>query len=96
MSLSFFSTALEQLYGQVSGKQKANEWYKLLIPELHEALERGTPMSDPQLSRLIEAITDLSPAGAKRSNFKRKYMSDKDSMMNLPRDPNMIPYGFWW
>ncbi|EOX4454714.1 MULTISPECIES: hypothetical protein [Vibrio] len=49
MSASFISSAVEQIYGQISGKQKANEWYKLLVPELHEALERGTPMSDPQL-----------------------------------------------
>lgn len=96
MSMSFFSTAVEQIYGQISGKQKANEWYKVLVPELHEALTRGVPLNDPQLQRLTEALTNLAPVGAKRNNFKRRYMSDRESMLSLPRDPNMIMYGFWW
>ncbi|MGR3042679.1 hypothetical protein ABMY36_22245 [Vibrio vulnificus] len=96
MSASFISNAVEQIYGQISGKQKANEWYKLLVPELHEALERGTPMSDPQLKKLVEAITNLAPVGAKRNNFKRRYMEDRESMLSLPRDPNSIMYGYWW
>ncbi len=96
MSASFISSAVEQIYGQISGKQKANEWYKLLVPELHEALERGTPMSDPQLKKLVEAIINLVPAGAKRNNFKRRYMEDRESMLSLPREPNSIMYGYWW
>ena len=94
MSMSFFFTAVEQIYGQISGKQKANEWYKVLVPELHEALIRGVPLNYPKLQRLIEALTNLAPVGAKRNNFKKRYMSDRESMLSLPRDPNMIMYGF--
>ncbi|WP_114787628.1 hypothetical protein [Vibrio tetraodonis] len=93
---SLLSSAAEQIYGRVSGKQDANKWYKVLVPELREALERGTPISDPQVKRLIEAISDLPSAGAKQRNFTRRYMQDKESMLKLPRDPNSIMFGYWW
>jgi len=93
---SLFSSAAELIYGRVSGKQDANKWYKVLVPELREALERGTPISDPQVKRLIDAISDLPSAGARQRNFVRRYMQDRDSMLKLPRDPNSIMYGYWW
>ncbi|WP_257973666.1 hypothetical protein, partial [Vibrio parahaemolyticus] len=96
MSTSFFTSAIEQIYGQVTGKQKANELYRVLVPELHEALERGVPLNDPQMQRLIKAITELAPIGAKRNNFERRYMADKESMLRLPNDPNSIMFGYWW
>ncbi|MGD1335021.1 hypothetical protein [Vibrio harveyi] len=96
MSYSFVSSAVEQIYGQVSGKQKANEYYRVLVPELHEAINKGVPLSDPQVQRLIKVITELAPVGARRRNFERRYMSDKESMLRLPSDPNSIMYGYWW
>lgn len=96
MAFTMVKTAFEQIYGQVSGKQKANEWYKLLVPEIHEALENGTPLTDPQLAKLIEALINLAPVGARRINFTRKYTEDRDSLLRLPLDPEKIMYGYWW
>ncbi|MCG9597451.1 hypothetical protein L1D15_12065 [Vibrio sp. Isolate25] len=96
MTTSLLTSAAEHIYGRVSGKQDANKLYKVLVPELREALERGTPITDPQVKRLISAISELPSSGAKQRNFVRRYMQDRDSMLKLPRDPNTIMYGYWW
>ncbi|WBA13862.1 hypothetical protein [Salinivibrio proteolyticus] len=96
MSISFIFTTAEMIYEQISGKKDANEWYKTLVPELHEALRNDIPMSDPQLKRLIEKIIGLAPIGAKRLNFRERYMKNRESMLRLPKDPNDIMFGYWW
>lgn len=96
MSSSLITSAIEQIYGRVSERNAANKLYKVLVPELHEALESGKPISDPQVQRLIAAISDLPSAGAKQRNFVRRYMQDRDSMLRLPRNPDSLMYGFWW
>ncbi|USD33962.1 MULTISPECIES: hypothetical protein [Vibrio] len=96
MATSLLTSAAEHIYGRVSGKQDANKWYKVLVPELREALERGTPITDPQVKRLISPISELPSSGAKQRNFVRRYMQDRDSMLKLPRDPNTMMYGYWW
>ncbi len=94
--LSLLKGAGQQIYGQVSGKQKANELYRVLVPELKEAVEMKKPFNDPQFQRLMHATIELAPSGAKRRNFERKYFEDADSIMRLPYDPNSIMYGYWW
>ncbi|MBF4443205.1 hypothetical protein EA908_24935, partial [Vibrio anguillarum] len=69
MPSSLIRSAIEQIYGRVSDKNAANKLYKVLVPELHEALENGKQISDPQVQRLIAAISDLPSAGAKQRNF---------------------------
>ncbi|MUJ22577.1 hypothetical protein [Aliivibrio fischeri] len=100
MSFGSLSSLVSQaggfIFGQISGKSKANELYKVLVPELKEALERGTPITDEQVQRLIKAISELPSSGAKRRNFVRRYMEDRYTMLTLPNDPNSIMYGYWW
>ncbi len=94
--IDLVSFAVESIYGQISGKQKANEMYRVLVPELKEAMEQKKPLNDPQVMRLIKATLELAPSGAKRRNFARKYFEDADSISRLPTDPNSIMYGYWW
>lgn len=96
MSSSLISTAAEQIYGRVSDKRDANRLYKVLVPELHEALERGTALSEPQVIRLVAAISELPASGARQRNFINRYMKDRDSMLRLPRNPDSLMYGYWW
>lgn len=93
---SLVTKAGGHIFGQISGKSKANELYKILVPELKEDLENGIPISEPQVKRLIDAISELPSSGAKRRNFERRYMEDRYTMLTLPNDPNTIMYGYWW
>lgn len=94
--ITLITKAGEQIYGQISGKSKANELYRVLVPELKEAIEAGKPLADPQVQRLINAIGQLPSSGVKRMNFQRRYLEDADAMLRLPHDPETIMYGYWW
>ncbi|TKF13147.1 hypothetical protein FCV43_20125 [Vibrio genomosp. F6] len=96
MPSSLVTSAIESIYGRVSGKNDANRLYEVLVPELKEALQRGESLSDPQVKRLVEAICDLPSWGAKQRNFVMYYMKDADSMNRLPRNPDDLMYGYWW
>ncbi|QBG34453.1 hypothetical protein [Litorilituus sediminis] len=45
---------------------------------------------------LLNMLANLAPTGAKRRNFIKKYVSPAEGWLKLPKDPNDIPYGFWY
>lgn len=47
----------ERVYGQVSSKQKANDLYRELVPELKALLECGSPLDEPQVEDIIRAVS---------------------------------------
>lgn len=49
-----------------------------------------------EFSQLLNVLAALAPLGAKRSNFKRKYIENQDGWRQLPKDPDNIPFGYWW
>lgn len=94
--LSIIAKAGSAVYGQFSGREKANKLYKVLVPTLHEKLNQGLTLSDPQVVLLIEAISNLPGSPARKYHFKRRYLEDRFSMLRLPNNPERINRALWW
>jgi len=45
---------------------------------------------------LLLALAKYAPTGAKKNNFKKRYLMNKEGWKELPSDPDLIPFGFWW
>ncbi|WP_045406729.1 hypothetical protein [Vibrio jasicida] len=94
--MTAIKSIIEQIHTQPLTKHKACYWYKLLVPELQQRLHQDTPLTDPQLIKLVNAITLLSPIGTKRNNFKKRYMDSRETILTLPQQPNHSMYDCWW
>ncbi|GAA58721.1 hypothetical protein P20652_0578 [Pseudoalteromonas sp. BSi20652] len=44
----------------------------------------------------MKILANLAPAGAIRRNFTKRYISSSEGWLKLPKNPNDIPYGFWY
>jgi len=49
-----------------------------------------------EFNNLLDVLTQLAPVGAKRHNFKNKFIKNKQGWRQLPSDPNNIMFGYWW
>lgn len=76
-------------------KEDAEEQYKNLQPLLKITFGQSGRDSKEFIG-LLQALLSLTPIGAKRRNFKRRYIDDKDGWRKLPLEPAEIPYGHWW
>lgn len=88
--------ALELIYRQFykNGKD-ANEAYIKMLPLVKDAIK--THGRDSEIAKgALELLTELAPMGAKRRNFKRRYVDKPDGWKSLPADPNQISYGYWY
>ena len=76
-------------------EKNANKLYLAIYPVLKSTIQsKGRKSSDA--IALLEALSDAAPFGAKARNFKRKYVERDDGWRSLPKDPNQIPYGYWY
>ncbi|GGO67283.1 hypothetical protein [Bowmanella pacifica] len=82
----------EQLFGSA---KSANETYKVLQPLLEPASMRYGRDSE-EFTNLLDKIAELAPCGAVRRNFRRKYVENKHGWKELPADPDVIMFGYWW
>lgn len=71
------------------------EQYKNLYPLLRITFTKAGRDSS-KFNNLLNAFLSLTPVGANRRNFKRRYIGDKSGWSNLPKDLAKIPYGHWW
>ncbi len=86
----------ELIYSQFFKKESdANKAYNAVYPVLRTTCGKSGRDSK-EFTQLLEFLASLAPIGAKRNNFKRKYIDNKEGWRSLPKDPNNIPYGFWW
>ncbi len=76
-------------------KEDAEEQYKNLQPLLKITFGQSGRDSK-EFKGLLQALLSLTPIGAKRRNFKRRYIDDKDGWRKLPLEPAEIPYGHLW
>lgn len=60
--------------------------YEQLVPRLHQLLERGTPLSAPEVRQLAAEITKVAPIDGRAPQFERNYLQDRESMLSLPTD----------
>lgn len=84
------------IFGVFKDKKEAEKLYRYIVPELQSALSSGSTMSTPAVKKAIEILQDLPPAGARRRNFRYRYLYDRPSLMNLPVDPDRLSIGYWW
>ncbi|MCG7553773.1 hypothetical protein GSF04_13760 [Pseudoalteromonas sp. A22] len=87
---------LELVYRQFykNGKD-ANEAYLKMLPLVKDAIKTHGRDSEVAIGAL-ELLADLAPFGAKRRNFKRRYVDKPDGWKQLPADPNQLSYGYWY
>ena len=84
------------IYKQLFKNEKdANEAYRAVYPTLRTTFAKYGRDS-AEFNKLLLLLAKSAPLGAKSSNFKRRYISNKEGWRQLPADPNLIPYGFWW
>tara|TARA_B110000211_G_C13934640_1_gene488758 strand:+ start:154 stop:471 length:318 start_codon:yes stop_codon:yes gene_type:complete len=76
-------------------REDAEKQYKNLYPLLKITYgQSGRDASE--FINLLNVFLSLTPVGAKRRNFKRRYIDDKEGWRKLPSEPAEIPYGHWW
>jgi len=86
----------ELLYSQFFKNEKdANEFYKAIFPSLKITCAKYGRESE-EFNNLLLALAKHAPIGAKKSNFKKRYLKNKQGWKQLPSNPNLIPFGFWW
>lgn len=84
------------LYRQFVGNEKdANEAYRRAYPAIKPVIQSYGRKSK-EADGLLNMLANLAPTGAKKRNFIKKYVSPTDGWLKLPKDPNDIPYGFWY
>ncbi|NTS77109.1 hypothetical protein HR060_09505 [Catenovulum sp. SM1970] len=86
--------AAKKLYKLFNDKQDANKKYKKLLPVLKTVIAAHGRNSS-QANDVLDLLSGLVPNGARRNNFKRRYVDKKDGWRLLPDDPEKIPYGHW-
>ena len=75
--------------------EDAEKQYKNLYPLLRITFTR-VGRDSSEFNNLLNAFLLLTPVGANRRNFKRRYIDNKSGWSNLPKDPTKIPFGHWW
>lgn len=84
------------VYKQFFQNEKdANEFYRAIYPSLKITLVKYGRDSD-EFNNLLLALAKYAPTGAKKNNFKKRYLMNKEGWKELPSDPDLIPFGFWW
>lgn len=53
-------------------------------------------MESPDVAKAIKILESLPPMGARRTNFSRRYLKDRISVLGLPLDPDSLGLGYWW
>ncbi|MGC0121427.1 hypothetical protein CBQ28_13660 [Pseudoalteromonas sp. GCY] len=76
-------------------KAEANKTYKKLQPTLKIVFGQSG-RSSKEFKALLNMIAALAPVGAVRRNFIRYYVENEEAWRRLPKDPDEIPYGYWW
>ncbi|MDA0149069.1 ankyrin repeat domain-containing protein [Vibrio sp. LaRot3] len=69
--------------------------YEQLVPQLHEQLENGVAISDPEVQKIVKEIIEVAPVGYRTTSFERRYMKDKESMLSLPKDSSIVRRRFY-
>jgi hypothetical protein len=78
------------------GNEKdANKLYVQFYPTLKATIQ-AYGRSSQEAEQLLTGLASLSPAGAKRRNFTRRYVNAPEGWKRLPKDPKDIPYGYWY
>jgi len=75
-------------------EKDANEAYRRLTPAVKSLIKSYGRTSDEATAALL-ALAELAPIGAKKRNFKIKYIKNPDGWKLLPKEPNDIPYAHW-
>ena len=92
--LNLVSKPIELVVGVFSSKRAANAIYTNLYPSLVYIIQtKGRQSSEAR--GLLEILKGIAPTGAKRSNFRKRYIDNLDGWRELPADPDKIPFGFW-
>ncbi len=83
------------MYETLENKEKAEQEYKILVADIKGRIKNNneTYNNSPDLRRAIEALSELPQLGAKRRNFRKRYMQDLDTntqklLKDLPDDPS--------
>ncbi|REL25385.1 hypothetical protein DXX93_01690 [Thalassotalea euphylliae] len=91
---SLISSTGMQVYTLFSDKKTANENYRRVLPSLKRMIsEHGRNSKNAQ--ELLDVLVSLAPFGARRGNFKRRYVDRQNGWRELPDSPDRLPYGVW-
>jgi len=85
-------TIYKQFY---KNEKEANKQYRAMYPSLrlvHVKYGRDSK----EFVELLSIFSSLTPIGVKRKNFIRKFVTNKEGWMFLPKDPDDIMFGHWW
>jgi len=92
--ISFISSTSLQVFSLFSDKKHANQAYRQILPSLKLIItQQGR--SSKKAEDLLKALSNLAPYGARRGNFKRRYVNKLNGWRELPDDPHRLPYGVW-
>ncbi len=84
------------LYRQFVGNEKdANEAYRRAYPAIKSTIQ-SYGRESKEAEGLLIMLADLAPTGAIKRNFTKRYVLPTDGWLKLPREPNDIPYGYWY
>ena len=76
------------------GDSARNKKYRKFIPVIR-ALIKTEGRDSENVNNMLEELGDLASFGARRQNFRTRYIDDKAGWKLLPDDPQKIPFGFW-
>ncbi len=82
------------MYEILENKEKAEQDYIILVADIKGRIKNNheTYNNSPDLRRAIEALSELPQWGAKRTNFRKRYLQDLDTntqkLLELPDDPS--------
>ncbi|GEM77524.1 hypothetical protein C1141_20490 [Vibrio agarivorans] len=90
------STLIIQMSKRLEEKESASEIYRDLYPLLESALERGCTFESEEIQSIVSILERLPAWGAKRRNFKNRYLRNESTLRSLPRDPSYFNgQGMW-
>ena len=102
-TISRFGGVVGKIYGVghlfysefYKSEKDANDIYIGIYPNLKINCAKYGRDSE-NFNKLLLILAKLAPFGAKRNNFIRRYINNKEGWRQLPKDPNNIPFGYWW
>jgi len=92
--LNLIGTFGKQVFAQFSNKKHANKAYLQLIASVKRIISHQGRNSK-NAKDLLDNLAGLAPFGAKRRNFRRRYIDKPNGWRELPDNPKDFPYGFW-
>lgn len=90
------SSLLLQMKKRLDDKESASQIYRDLYPVLDDALSKGYAFESEEIQGIVNILERLPTWGARRENFRKRYLINESTLRSLPRDPSYFNgQGMW-